>query len=67
MEAVTDDDGVLQVVCPFLPTLNLMITQIIIIMLIARITAIIASPISDARRGMLTAVYVRVGGWLIAI
>ena len=64
MEAVTDDDGVQQVVCPFLPTLNLMITQIIIT-LIARITAIIASPISDTRRGMLMTVYV--GGWLVAI
>ena len=49
-EAVsTVDDGVF---CwPFLPTLNLMTTHMIV-MLTARITAITTSPITDARRGI---------------
>ena len=53
---------------PFLPTLNLMITQIIV-MLITRITAIIALPISDdARRGMtILPNEVYVGGILVGI
>ena len=49
---------------PFLPTLNLMITQIIV-MLITRITAITTSLISDARRGMPNEVCV--GGLLVGI
>ena len=49
---------------PFLPILNLMITQIIV-MLITRITAIATSPISDARKRMPNEVYV--GGLLVGI
>ena len=51
IEAVTVDDGVLNLGCPFLPTFNPMITQIIV-MLIARITTIATSPKSDAKRGV---------------
>ena len=60
IEAV--DEGVF---CwPFFPTLNLMITHIIVI-LTARITAITASPMTDARSIMPNEVCV--GGMLVGI
>ena len=73
IEAVTVDDGVLHLGCPFLPTFNLMITQTIV-MLIARITTIATSPISDTKRGinillllLLLPNEVYVGGLLVAM
>ena len=63
---VTVDDGVFG--WPLLPTLNLMSTQIIV-MLIARITAITTSPISDVRRGISIILpnEVYVGGMLVGV
>ena len=64
-EAVlTVDDRVLISCWPFLPTLDLMITHIII-MLTARITAITTSPITDVRSVMPNEVCV--GGMLVGI
>ena len=53
-EAVAVDEGIFGWPLNFLklPTLNLMITQILMIMLTARITAITTSPITDARSVM---------------
>jgi hypothetical protein len=65
IEAITVDDGVFG--WPFLPTLNLMTTHIIV-MLTVRITAITASPITDTKRGIcMLPSEVYVGGMLVSI
>ena len=61
---VTVDDGVFG--RSLLPALNLTITQIIV-MLITRITAIVTSPTSDARSGILLPNEVCVGTLLVGM